>query len=169
MFAYISLTLGDTPRFSSCYISSKVQSFWPCMPSTISNTDSCLLQLLLFSQHILDFAKEHTMRINVDVLYSFFAFLIFTRKLVFILVLFAFSTFVLNLMECCFPGIARSFRSYTCHALCSWISWFLQCRRRKIYPHYNGSHSFPCLGCKLNFDSLLFFDFVCLYVLILFL
>lgn len=109
------------------------------------------------------------MRINIDVLNSFFAFFIFTRKMVFILVLFAFVTFVLNLMECCVPGIAWSFRSYTCYALCSWISWFLQCRRRKIYPHYNGSHPFPCLGCKLNFDSLLFFDFVCLNVLILFL
>lgn len=35
MFAYISLTLGDTPRFSFCYISSKVQCFWPFIPSTI--------------------------------------------------------------------------------------------------------------------------------------
>lgn len=97
------------------------------------------------------------MRINIDIINGFFDFSILTGEMgVYISPVFLL-TFVLNLMGCCVLGIAWPFRGCTCYAFCSWISWFLQCSRGKIYPHYNGSHPFPCLGCKLNFNSLRFF------------
>lgn len=50
-------------------------------------------------------------------------------------------------------GIARSFRSYACHAFCTWICWVFQCNWSKINTHNNGSHPFSCFGCKFYFNE----------------
>lgn len=56
-------------------------------------------------------------------------------------------------------GVAWPFRRCSCHALCSWIGWFLQCHRSKINTYHYGSYPVPCLG-SMFYQLFLCFDYI---------
>lgn len=62
-----------------------------------------------------------------------------------------FSCYLSNIFYLIYSGSSWALGRHAGHALCTWISWIFQCYWSEIYTYYNGSHSFPCLGCKFWF------------------